>query len=403
MAKKLERTKHDSVTEAEYSGFQTAFDFFNRELFGNRLPNYLITLQRKANSQGYFGAERFSGRASKKTVSELALNPDSFTGKTDEQICDTLVHEMVHGWQYASGTPSRRGYHNTEWAEKMKAVGLYPSSTGMVGGKETGQHMSDYIIPDGPFACAYAKLKATGFKLNWQSSVRSKETKPDSKTKFTCPKCGQNAWGKSSLQVRCRVVIAGSICNTDMVEKKPERDLDRTNEEIRPLDGLLAIPPAELPVKAKRPKGSNNKPKAIKSAGEELTSALSRHDRWAADKQRKKQQQNADGDVFLGPCDGARSYKRNRLNMILFRFLDPNPNGHPNFWGKALSEAETNYLKSIDREKPTVSNYYEAVQIERRVHERRNKKWNDQQKDGAEALDRTNDEADDTSKMPMGA
>ena len=59
------------------------------------------------------------------------------------------MHEMVHVWQHAHGKPGARGYHNKEWAAKMKAIGLQPSSTGMVGGKETGQRMMDYIIPGG--------------------------------------------------------------------------------------------------------------------------------------------------------------------------------------------------------------------------------------------------------------
>jgi len=59
------------------------------------------------------------------------------------------VHEMVHLWQHMHGKPGARGYHNKEWAAKMKAIGLQPSNNGMVGGKETGQHMMDYIIPDG--------------------------------------------------------------------------------------------------------------------------------------------------------------------------------------------------------------------------------------------------------------
>ena len=61
---------------------------------------------------------------------------------------------MTHVWQHAFGKPSARGYHNKEWAAKMKAIGLQPSSTGMVGGKETGQRMMDYIIPGGAFTKA---------------------------------------------------------------------------------------------------------------------------------------------------------------------------------------------------------------------------------------------------------
>jgi len=175
---KIDRTMQKPATQIEYGNFQTAFDWFNRELFNGELPPPYLTIVRKSHSAGYFGPDRFTARQRKATVSEIALNPDGFIGHTDEQILQTLVHEMVHSWQHAKGTAPRRAYHNKEWSAKMKLVGLYPSSTGMVGGRETGQRMSDYIIPGGKFAVAYAKLKRTGFKLNWQSSVRSNNAKP---------------------------------------------------------------------------------------------------------------------------------------------------------------------------------------------------------------------------------
>jgi predicted SprT family Zn-dependent metalloprotease len=105
-----------------------------------------ITYQRRGGSAGYFAPGRFSARTDVGAQHELALNPDSFLGESDEQVCQTLVHEMVHAWQQAFGTPPSRGYHDREWADKMKAIGLQPSSTGMVGGKETGQKMDDYVI-----------------------------------------------------------------------------------------------------------------------------------------------------------------------------------------------------------------------------------------------------------------
>jgi hypothetical protein len=193
------------VTPAQYRAFQDAYDFFNRELFGTSLPHVLITLQRHAKSLGYFAPDRFSGRVVETTAHELAMNPDGFTGNSDEQILSTLVHEMAHVWQQAHGKPSRRGYHNKQWAEKMKEVGLQPSDTGQPGGKETGPKMSDYIIADGPYAKAYARLQARGFKLEWQSLPFGKEsrTKRASKTKFTCPDCSQNAWAKRDAVLIC--------------------------------------------------------------------------------------------------------------------------------------------------------------------------------------------------------
>jgi len=165
--------KSAAITPVEYGGLQKAFDHFNRALFEIGQPDVFITYQRKAHSRGYFSADQFSGRSAEFGKHELALNPDTFINRTDEQICSTLVHEQVHLWQHAYGKPSPRRYHNKEWAMKMKLIGLQPSSAGAVGGKETGQLMPHYIIPGGPFEQAFAKLAGAGWKLNLQSAPRA--------------------------------------------------------------------------------------------------------------------------------------------------------------------------------------------------------------------------------------
>jgi predicted SprT family Zn-dependent metalloprotease len=194
-----------AYTKTEYQGFQQAYDFFNRELFDRSLPQVLVTLQRHANTRGYFSPERFNGRIDETAVHELALNPDTFTGRTDEMILSTLAHEMAHVWQQTYGDPPRQGYHDRQWAEKMREIGLQPSHTGEEGGKETGQTMSHYILPGDRYANTYAKLAARGFQLHWQSVPVSQQArgKKASKTKYTCPDCGQNAWAKPGAQLLC--------------------------------------------------------------------------------------------------------------------------------------------------------------------------------------------------------
>src|SRR5215475_5793090 len=140
------------------------------------------------------------------TTHELALNPDVFTGRSDELILSTLVHEMVHVWQETHGTPPRRCYHDRQWAAKMKEIGLQPSTTGEPGGKEIGQSVTHYILPDGRFALAYTELAASGFRLNWQSvpfNGAERKKKTASKTKYTCPMCGTNAWAKPQTKLIC--------------------------------------------------------------------------------------------------------------------------------------------------------------------------------------------------------
>ena len=120
MARKVR--KSDAITPIEYSGLQAAYDHFNKMLFGGKLPDVFITYQRKSRSLGYFSADRFNGRVDKTGRHELALNPDGFIGESDKEICSTLVHEQHHVWQHAAGTAPKRGYHDKEWAAKMKAM-----------------------------------------------------------------------------------------------------------------------------------------------------------------------------------------------------------------------------------------------------------------------------------------
>jgi len=197
--------KKQVITLKEYQGFQRAYDFFNRILFAGSLPQVLVTLQRHANTRGYFSPERFKGRVEKAAVHELALNPDTFTGRTDELILSTLTHEMCHVWQETFGEPSRRGYHNRQWAGKMREVGLQPTSTGEPGGMETGQAVTHFIIHEGRYAKAYARLAETGVALHWQSLPAVGSAKKTSKNKFSCPECGQNAWAKPGARLICGV------------------------------------------------------------------------------------------------------------------------------------------------------------------------------------------------------
>jgi SprT-like family len=208
-----------AITAVEYGGLQAAYDHFNGALFDAALPDVMIVLSRKANMRGHFAPDRFSARvdAHGRHEHELALNPDAFIGRTDEDICSTLAHEMVHVWQHAHGQPSKRySYHNKQWAAKMREIGLQPSSTGAVGGKETGAKMSHYILPGGPYTQAFTALAALSWKLNLESTpTRGGERAAPSKVKFSCPACNQNAWGKPDLQITCTVCALPMVAPVD--------------------------------------------------------------------------------------------------------------------------------------------------------------------------------------------
>jgi hypothetical protein len=205
-------------TEETYSQFQTAYNYFNRHLFGNRLPNCLITLQRRSRTYGYFAPKRFTRRKDARRSDEVALNPQHFREGT-EAILSTLAHEMTHLQQHHFGSPGRGRYHNREWARMMRDIGLIPSDTGREGGKETGDSVSHYIEADGRFARVAETLLASGFEITWAEERASKSasaggdgsgeglggSKSGKRTKYTCPdpECTLKAWAKPGAALLC--------------------------------------------------------------------------------------------------------------------------------------------------------------------------------------------------------
>ena len=195
-------------TQRTYSSLTAAYDFFNRELFGDELPPCLITVQRHKGAYGYFSGERFVSVADPEEVTdEIALNPAHFATRSPEEVLATLVHEMVHLWQHHFGKQARRSYHDRQWAAKMREVGLIPSDTGEPGGKETGQKMTHYIEQDGPFARACARLLAEQPAMLYHDRASedagARRKKAASKTKYTCPTCELNAWAKPDVRLIC--------------------------------------------------------------------------------------------------------------------------------------------------------------------------------------------------------
>lgn len=224
-------------TQKTYEELQLAYDHFNEQLFDGELPHCLITLQRGKRCYGYFSAGQFVCHNGK-TTDEIALNPAYFAVCPPEEIMQTLVHEMSHCWQKHFGTPGRGGYHNREWAAKLEEIGLMPSSTGKPGGAKTGDKMADYIIEGGSFERSYHELLSTDFRISWADKFPAREriqaaiedgtleemteelaawgieigengelildaSDKQTRTKYSCPSCGSNAWGKPTLNLIC--------------------------------------------------------------------------------------------------------------------------------------------------------------------------------------------------------
>ena len=188
--------------DPSFASLNKAFAFYNQRLFAGGLSGSVITVQRQRGAHGFFRPNSFQRRNAKARADEIGLNPEGFD-RDDVAILSSLVHEMAHKWQEQHGKPSRNGYHNRQWANKMESLGLMPSDTGVKGGKRTGQKMSHYVIYQGVFKKETDKLLKIGFKLDWKGLIPPKKKSKNSKMKYQCTGCAQNAWAKPEAKLVC--------------------------------------------------------------------------------------------------------------------------------------------------------------------------------------------------------
>lgn len=195
-------------TRETYDALQTAFDWLNGELFAGELPNCMISVRGLPRAYGHFDAGRYIRRPADldgppsevDATDEIALNARLFR-RPDREILSTLAHEMAHLWQQHLGkNPPKNAYHNREWAEKMKEIGLQPISAS---GKETGRQATHSIIDGGAFDRAAQVLLDSGYRIEWAEVATLAKRSTQAKHKYTCPECQQNAWAKQGAQLVC--------------------------------------------------------------------------------------------------------------------------------------------------------------------------------------------------------
>jgi predicted SprT family Zn-dependent metalloprotease len=213
-------------TEQQFKSLNGAYKYFNRKLFKNELPGCILNFSRLKGTHGFLAPERWKRIGEKDfRTHEISLTPSTLY-RSPIEVFSTLVHEMCHLWQWDFGNPSRNGYHNKEWAAKMVEVGLIPSNTGKPQGKMTGQKMTHYIEEEGRYQKAFTRmpkkyiLPFTSLEGEVMKSLiegagssssedehkkRLRKLHPISrnKTKYSCPVCKVNVWGKPGLQIMC--------------------------------------------------------------------------------------------------------------------------------------------------------------------------------------------------------
>lgn len=191
-------------TQAQFSAYQQVFDYFNRRLFANSLPDCMLSFSRRRSSaRTLYTAGQWQERTGSATP-EVSLNLKQLSKGEPIEVMATLVRQMVHLWQETYGQPASKYFFNREWAKKMIDIGLIPSATGLPGGKQTGQGVKHYIEPQGRFEKAFREMPADYLWPFLPAVFEGQKSKGYSeKVSYHCLGCGAKVWGKGGLELLC--------------------------------------------------------------------------------------------------------------------------------------------------------------------------------------------------------
>ena len=112
------------------AGLQRAHSELNRRHFGGLLDRVPIRLSARMSTRlGEVAVDRSTGR-----VAEIALNRGHVERDGWQEVCDTLLHEMVHQWQVETGQAPD---HGARFKAKAREVGIVPAARKAVGAPPT--------------------------------------------------------------------------------------------------------------------------------------------------------------------------------------------------------------------------------------------------------------------------
>ena len=188
-----------------YEDLQKIYLHYKTRLFDRsdkKLPFCQINLCRKTSKSGFFVTERWIN-GEMIIIHEINLNP---------QILDLeaikwhaiLVFYMAQLWQYLFGTRAEeKGYCNMELVKNLEALGYIVQNAGGLGGKKSGRNISFEVSPVGLLYSAFLDCPIKEVEFQPLPEEEEKKKKKEKKTKYQCPSCNSNMWGKQWIMDIC--------------------------------------------------------------------------------------------------------------------------------------------------------------------------------------------------------
>ncbi len=187
------------------------FDLLNAEYFENTLSRPTITIQSTPKAYGHFSLREDTWVSKLGATHEINIGAGTLA-RPIEEVAATLLHEMVHYWNYQNGIQDcSRGntYHNRRFKEAAESRGLVVSHSGKYGWSHTSpaDSLLEFILDNGLTDILISRNEFAGFQIGGTGTHSGTgaitPTKRSSTRKYICPCCGMSVRATRAVNIAC--------------------------------------------------------------------------------------------------------------------------------------------------------------------------------------------------------
>lgn len=187
------------------------FDLLNVEFFEGALSRPTITIQSTPKAYGHFTLSSDTWVSKLGGTHEINIGAGTLS-RPIENVCATLLHEMIHYWNYENGIQdtSRGGtYHNKRFKAAAEACGLSVEHSEKYGWSHTSpsDELLDFVLENGLTDILINRNEFSGFRVTGTGTHSGTGaitiTKPSSTRKYICPCCGNSVRATKMVNIAC--------------------------------------------------------------------------------------------------------------------------------------------------------------------------------------------------------
>ena len=187
------------------------FDLLNEEFFESALSRPTITIQSTPKAYGHFSLREDTWVSKLGVTHEINIGAGTLA-RPIEEVAATLLHEMVHYWNYEQGIQDcSRGntYHNRRFKEAAEARGLMVEHSNKYGWSHTSpaEALLEFVIDNDLTDILINRNEFSGFQMTG-TGTHSGATIPtppkkSSSRKYICPCCGTSVRATKVVNIGC--------------------------------------------------------------------------------------------------------------------------------------------------------------------------------------------------------